>query len=78
MTLILLATANPALAARVYVTNEKGNDVTVLDSETLEVIGTYPVGNRPRGITISPDMYMWMMNHTIISSVNKTALHKCL
>ena len=47
--------AEPALANRVFVTNEKGNDVTVLDSDTLEVLGTYPVGNRPRGITISPD-----------------------
>ena len=51
----LLALATPSLANRVFVSNERGNDVTVLDSETLEVIGTYPVGARPRGITISPD-----------------------
>ena len=51
----LLAFATPSLANRVFVSNERGNDVTVLDSETLEVIGTYPVGARPRGITISPD-----------------------
>ena len=53
--LALLLLASPALANRVYVSNERGNDVTVLDSDTLEVIGTYPVGARPRGITISPD-----------------------
>ena len=51
----LLALATPSLANRVFVSNERGNDVTVLDSDTLEVIGTYPVGARPRGITISPD-----------------------
>lgn len=52
---LCLGFALPAAANRVFVSNEKGNDVTVLDSETLEVIGTYPVGARPRGITISPD-----------------------
>ena len=54
-TLVLCLAAAPAMANRVFVTNEKSNDVTVLDSDTQEVIGTYPVGNRPRGITISPD-----------------------
>ena len=53
--LALMLAAGPALANRVFVTNERSNDVTVLDGETFEVIGTYPVGNRPRGITISPD-----------------------
>ena len=52
--LLLLSTA-PAWANRVYVSNEKGNDVTVIDSDTFEVLGHYPVGTRPRGITISPD-----------------------
>jgi YVTN family beta-propeller protein len=52
---LCLGMALPAAANRVFVSNEKGNDVTVLDSDTLEVIGTYPVGARPRGITISPD-----------------------
>ena len=53
--LALLISADAALANRVFVTNERSNDVTVIDGETFEVIGTYPVGNRPRGITISPD-----------------------
>ena len=46
---------SPALANKVYVSNEKGNTVTVLDSETWEVLTEFPAGNRPRGITISPD-----------------------
>ena len=53
--LSLALLAQPALANKVYISNEKGNDITVLDSETLEVIATFPAGNRPRGITISPD-----------------------
>ncbi|MDO5704385.1 MAG: hypothetical protein Q4G49_04835, partial [Paracoccus sp. (in: a-proteobacteria)] len=52
---LLMATAMPAFANRIFVTNERGNDVTVLDGTTHEVIGHFPVGNRPRGITISPD-----------------------
>ena len=55
LAILLLTVATPALANKVYVTNEKGNDVTVIDGGTLEVLGSYPVGNRPRGITISPD-----------------------
>ena len=47
--LLLTTIATPALANKVYVSNEKGNDVTVIDGDTLEVLGHYPVGNRPRG-----------------------------
>jgi YVTN family beta-propeller protein len=46
---------DPALAAILFVSNEKDNTVTVLDSETLKIIKTIPVGQRPRGIVISPD-----------------------
>ena len=42
-------------AAKVFVSNERSNDISVLDSETWEVIDSFPGGNRPRGITLSPD-----------------------
>ena len=51
--LLLLTTATPALANKVFVTNEKGNDITVIDGATMEVLGSYPAGTRPRGITSS-------------------------
>lgn len=44
-----------ALAYHVYVTNEKGGDVTVIDGASREVVATIPVGKRPRGIRVSPD-----------------------
>src|ERR1051325_7175970 len=47
--------APAALAYHIYVTNEKGGDVSVIDGTTREVIGTIPVGKRPRGIRVSPD-----------------------
>ena len=45
----LLATAAPAQAYKVFVSNERGNTVTVLDGATWEVLAEFPAGNRPRG-----------------------------
>src|SRR5208282_6815151 len=45
----------PAFAYTVYVTNEKGNSISVIDSDTQKVTQTVPAGRRPRGVTISPD-----------------------
>ncbi|MCG3146315.1 MAG: hypothetical protein HONDAALG_04244 [Gammaproteobacteria bacterium] len=53
------AAAAPAAAGaptgRVFVSNEKGNSVSVIDPATDTVIGTIEVGNQPRGIGKSPD-----------------------
>jgi YVTN family beta-propeller protein len=49
-----LATA-PALGREIYVSNEKGNSITIIDGDKLEVVETVPVGNRPRGIALSKD-----------------------
>ncbi|MFD2176500.1 YVTN family beta-propeller repeat protein [Veronia pacifica] len=38
-----------------YVTNEKDNTVSVIDMNSYEVINTFTVGDRPRGIEISKD-----------------------
>ncbi|MEQ1871617.1 MAG: hypothetical protein ABL961_16500, partial [Vicinamibacterales bacterium] len=43
----------PALG--VYVTNETSGDLSVIDAATNAVIGTIPLGKRPRGIAASPD-----------------------
>jgi YVTN family beta-propeller protein len=51
-------TPTPALPAggyRVFVSNEKSGDVTVINGSDLRVIATIPVGKRPRGIHVSPD-----------------------
>lgn len=52
---ILFLLADPVLASKVYVSNERGNSVTVIDSTNWEVITEFAAGNRPRGIGISPD-----------------------
>ena len=40
---------------RIFITNEKGNTVSVINGETLEIEGEIAIGERPRGIGISPD-----------------------
>jgi YVTN family beta-propeller protein len=55
----LLSAATAASAAavpyRVYVTNERSGDLTVINGGDFSVIATIPVGKRPRGIHVSPD-----------------------
>ena len=53
--LLVLMCAHPALAWRIFVSNEKDNTITVLDGATLKIIKTVPVGARPRGIVLSHD-----------------------
>src|SRR3972149_9210687 len=54
-TISLIFAADPAAAYTVYISNEKGNSITVLDSVTLEVKETIHVGQRPRGIILNND-----------------------
>ncbi|MDY6983311.1 MAG: PQQ-dependent catabolism-associated beta-propeller protein, partial [Pseudomonadota bacterium] len=39
---------------RLFVTNEEDNTVTVVNAGSLQVEKTIEVGNRPRGIGLSP------------------------
>lgn len=45
----------PAEAARLYVSNEDGHSVSVLDVDTATVIETIAVGKRPRGMKLNLD-----------------------
>ncbi len=47
--------ASPAQAARLYVSNEDGESVTVLDTHTATVVETISIGKRPRGLKLSAD-----------------------
>jgi YVTN family beta-propeller protein len=53
LSLVFCATASAA--PRLYVSNEDGGDISVVDTATLEVIAHIPVGKRPRGLKLSRD-----------------------
>jgi len=55
LTLVGGCIAATAQAETIYVTNEKGNTVSVIDGQSLEVIKTVEVGQRPRGLVMSRD-----------------------
>jgi YVTN family beta-propeller protein len=50
-----LAAATPAAAFIAYVSNEKSNTVSVIDTDSWQVVGTIKVGQRPRGIEATRD-----------------------
>ncbi len=55
MTVVLAVVAHPAGAYEAYVSNEKSNTVSVIDTDKLEVVKTIKVGQRPRGIAVTRD-----------------------
>jgi YVTN family beta-propeller protein len=48
--------SSTAASYRIYVTNEASGDLSIIDSATMEIVSTVPLGKRPRGIhALSPD-----------------------
>jgi YVTN family beta-propeller protein len=47
--------ARPVDDYQVFVSNERGGDLTVINGNDLKVAATIPVGKRPRGLHASPD-----------------------
>src|SRR5438552_6754011 len=45
----------PQPAVGLYVTNEQSGDLSIIDVDAAKVVGTIPLGKRPRGIAASPD-----------------------
>ena len=52
---LTLGLTGPAFADEIWISNEKDDTLSVIDIETLEVVRTIDVGERPRGITFSKD-----------------------
>ena len=50
-----LASFDPAFAFLAYVSNEKGNSVSVIDTDKMETVATIKTGQRPRGIEVTRD-----------------------
>ena len=52
---LLCSFAAPVWANKAFVSNERDNTISVIDTDSWEVIHQFNGGNRPRGITLSPD-----------------------
>ena len=50
-----LLSFDSASAFLAYVSNEKGNSISVIDTDKMETVATIPTGQRPRGIEVSRD-----------------------
>ena len=55
LTLAAMLFASPALADRIFVSNEKDNTVTVLDGDSYKILATVKTGQRPRDLKVSTD-----------------------
>jgi PQQ-dependent catabolism-associated beta-propeller protein len=76
--ILLVAMVSEAHAElRIFVTNEKSDDVTVIQADSGTVLKTLAVGKRPRGVTVSPDgkrVYVANSNSDSISVIDPAAL----
>ena len=66
-----------AQTGRIFVTNENGNSITVIDSKTNRVETTVDIGKRPRGIGLSPDrkeLYVVVSDEDVIKVVDPQSL----
>jgi PQQ-dependent catabolism-associated beta-propeller protein len=51
----LLVSLDPAFAFLGYVSNEKGNSISVIDTDKMATVATIKTGQRPRGIEVTHD-----------------------
>src|SRR2546426_12486130 len=74
---LVLGSTRAGAELRVFVTNEKSDDVTVIDAATRAVVRTIPVGKRPRGVAVSPDgrrVYVTNSNSDSLSVIDAKTL----
>src|SRR4030067_3397633 len=70
-----IACAEPT--GRIFVTNEKTNTISVIDSKTHQIETTLEIGKRPRGIGFSPDhseLYVAVSDENVIAVVDPKSL----
>ena len=53
--LLVIAYSSQASAYTAYVSNERDNTISVVDLDQMKTVKTIPVGQRPRGITMTKD-----------------------
>lgn len=74
---LITVSVNAAPTGRIFITNEKGDSVSVINGSTLEVEATIEIGERPRGIGLSPDgseLYVAVSEENKIKVVDPASL----
>jgi YVTN family beta-propeller protein len=63
LALLVAALAPSASAGTLYVTNTKSDSISIIDTSTLEVVGTIPLGRgKPNRVVFQPDgRYAWVV-----------------
>ena len=79
LTLVLVSvqSVHAAGTGRIFITNEKDDTVSVIDGATNMVEATIEIGDRPRGIGISPDgseVYVALSNDNAIAVLDPKTL----
>src|ERR1700754_5353667 len=72
-----LLSLDPAFAFLAYVSNEKGNSISVVDTDKMETVATIKTGQRPRGIEVSRDgklVYVALGDDDIIQVIDTKTL----
>ena len=72
------SSVDPARAFLAYVSNEKGNSISVIDTDKMETIATIKTGQRPRGIEVSRDgklVYVALGDDDIIQIIDTKSLN---
>lgn len=77
LSVFITMSVNAAPTGRIFITNERGNSVSVINGSTLEVEATIEIGERPRGIGLSPDgseLYVAVSEENKIKVVDPVSL----
>ena len=75
--LVALMASEAHAELRIFVTNERSDDVTVIAADSGTVLKTIPVGKRPRGVTASADgkrVYIANSNSDSLSIIDAAGL----
>ena len=77
VTVLFMQSLQAASTSRIFVTNERSNNISVINGESLEVEATIDIGERPRGIGLSPDgseLYIAVSEENVIAVVDPKSL----
>ncbi|MBT7950952.1 MAG: PQQ-dependent catabolism-associated beta-propeller protein [Gammaproteobacteria bacterium] len=77
VTVLLSQSLQATSTNRIFVTNERSNSVSVINGDSLEVEASIDIGERPRGIGLSPDrseLYVAVSEENLIAVVDPASL----